>query len=113
MTDINRLNSLLKDECTELGASLDALAEKHGHYKATLAMALHNSGVICAMLRRSGIRDDMMAIVKRQLTSLIGLAIAGTDIDQNEIVKIANGIDEQCALMVSDIREATGVKRDA
>ena len=109
MTDINRL---LQDECIELGASLDALAEKHGHYKATLAMALHNSGVVCAMLRRSGIRDDMMAIVKRQLTSLMGLALAGTDIDQNEIIKIANGIDEQCALMVSDIREATGIKTE-
>ena len=103
MTDIN---STIEDGCIEIIRSLEALGAKHGKQKATVAMLLHNSGVLLCMMKRHDVDDALIFLVKQQLASLTQALCGASNLDVAEITKIAEGIDEQCAMLTADVVEA-------
>ena len=103
MTD---LISAIETGCAELDRSLSALAAKHGHEKASTAMLLHNSGVLLCMLKRNGADNDTIFLFKRHFAAMTHALLGAADLDVAEITRIANGINEQCAMLTADVVEA-------
>lgn len=103
MTDINQT---IETGCTELARSLDALGEKHGRKKAAVAMLLHNSGVLLCMMKRHEVDDALIGLVQHQFASLTNALCGASSLNVAEITKIAEGIDEQCAMLSADVIEA-------
>ncbi len=104
--DMTDLISAIETGCAELDRSLSAIALKHGHKKASMGMLLHNSGVLLCMLKRNGVDDATIFLVKRQFASLTHALLGAANLDVAEITRIAQGIDEQCALLGADVIEA-------
>lgn len=103
---MNDINTTIEAGCIEIVRSLDALGEKHGHKKATVAMLLHNSGVLLCMMKRHEVDDALIGLVKYQFASLANALCGAAGLDVAGITKIAEGIDEQCAMLSVDVIEA-------
>lgn len=103
MTDIN---TTIETGCEELVRSLNALGEKHGHKKASVAMLLHNSSVLLCMMKRHEVDDALIGLVKHQFASLTNALCGAASLSVAEVTKIAEGIDEQCAMLTADVVEA-------
>lgn len=100
------IDTLISECSNELRASLDALLQKHGERKMLVALTLHNSGVMINMLRKSGAGEPELRVLARHLGDAVNLLCVAYDFDADEVSRIAEGVDEQCALLTADVMEA-------
>ena len=99
-------NTILKEGLVELSASIDTLARVHGHHKASVALMLHNCNVLLHMLHRRDIDVEIVAMLDRQFTFMLGTIYILDDLDPEEITNIARGISEQASMLTVDAIEA-------
>lgn len=101
-----KIDIAIAESVEEIKASLDTLRKKHGERKMVIALMVHNGGVLAKMLYCSGAGEKETKLMCRHLSEMTKLICDASQLDVQEIIQIAKGIDAQCAQLRADVIEA-------
>lgn len=101
-----RIQAALDENVEELKSSIEALRQKHGERKMVVALIVHNGGVLVKMLYGSGAGEGEVKLLAKHLGDMTKLLCDASQLNSLEIIKIAEGIDAQCAQLQADVIEA-------
>ncbi len=101
-----KIQAAIAENVEELESSIEALRQKHGERKMVVALMVHNGGVLVKMLYGSGAGEGEVKLLAKHLGDMTKIICDASQLDAREIIKIAEGIDAQCAQLQADVIEA-------